>query len=174
MISGILDLERIQTGLLKIENCKPVSIVGKVIEELRPLANDKNIELQVKIGNPVSEFRGDTEQFKRALVNLTENALKFTPNNGKVQICVENGDNNNIIFQIKDTGVGIPISQQSQVFDRFFRAEQKAIKHITGTGLGLSLVKTVVENHEGNVWFESEEGVGTTFFVSIPVAVKDT
>jgi two-component system phosphate regulon sensor histidine kinase PhoR len=72
---------------------------------------------------------------------------------------------------VEDTGVGITQELQARVFDRFYRAKQKGMEHVTGSGLGLSLVKTIVENHRGKVWLESKEGVGTRFYVAVPLTL---
>ncbi|MBL8147199.1 MAG: ATP-binding protein, partial [Anaerolineae bacterium] len=76
----------------------------------------------------------------------------------------------NVIFEVADTGVGIPAALQPRIFERFFRGHQPGMEQVTGTGLGLSLVKAVVERHHGVVWFESEAGAGTRFFVRMPAA----
>jgi len=73
------------------------------------------------------------------------------------------------LFEIEDTGVGIEEELQTRVFDRFYRANQKGTEHVTGSGLGLSLVKAVIENHRGKVWLQSAPGDGTTFYVEIPI-----
>ena len=78
-------------------------------------------------------------------------------------------ENGELLFEVQDTGVGIEEDLQTRVFDRFYRANQKGTEHVTGSGLGLSLVKAVIENHRGRVWLQSAPGVGTTFFVSVPI-----
>ncbi len=114
------------------------------------------------------EFACDVEQFERAIINLVENAIKFTPPGGIVTVRARR-DGQGLVFEVEDSGVGIEKDNQARVFDRFYRANQKGVKHVTGSGLGLSLVKAVVENHHGKVWLESEPSAGTTFFVSIPI-----
>ena len=73
------------------------------------------------------------------------------------------------MFEIRDTGIGIPSELHQQVFERFFRGRQKGVEHVTGSGLGLSIVKTIVENHHGKIWLDSVEGKGTTFYVTVPL-----
>jgi two-component system, OmpR family, phosphate regulon sensor histidine kinase PhoR len=167
IINGILDLERIKTGAQVREACSPDILVSETIDELQHLADDQHIMLKSYVEPDTPEFMGDAEQFKRALINLVENAIKFTKPNGVVMILARR-EQTEVVFEIKDTGIGIPKELYSQVFERFFRGRQKGVEHISGSGLGLSLVKAIVENHGGRVWLESEEGIGTTFYVSLP------
>lgn len=168
IIRGILDLERVKSGTVSLEMCHPSRIVQNAAYELRERASDQQITLRTEVSDSLPEFACDAEQFERAIINLVENAIKFTPGGGMVTVRAH--DNHDaLIFEVQDTGVGIEKDLQSRVFDRFYRANQKGTEHVSGSGLGLSLVKAVVENHRGKVWLESEPGSGTTFFVSIPI-----
>jgi signal transduction histidine kinase len=171
IISGILDLERVKSGRPTTEICSPLRIVKHTLDELGHLAKDQKILLEETIESDIPNFVGDHDQFQRALINLVENAIKFTPIGGTVSVDVYKQDSN-VIFRVSDTGVGIPDDLQQKVFDRFFRGKQKGVEHISGSGLGLSLVKAVVENHRGKVWLESKVGLGTKFYVSIPASSK--
>ncbi len=168
IIRGILDLERVKSGSLSLEMCHPSRIVQNVIYELRERAGDGKITLQTQIAEALPEFACDVEQFERAIINLVENAIKFTLPGGRVLVRVHEQDHC-VMFEVEDSGVGIDKDLQTRVFDRFYRANQKGTEHVSGSGLGLSLVKAVIENHRGKVWLESASGVGTTFFVSIPI-----
>jgi signal transduction histidine kinase len=169
IISGVLDVERIRTGKRATKLCQPDMILANAVSDLRLLAQDKNIDLRLHTDPDLPSFYGDAGQIERALSNLIENAIKFTSGGGQVETCAyTRGDK--VVFEVRDNGIGIPVDDQERVFDSFFRANQRGAEHITGTGLGLHLVKTVVENHAGEVWLESESEIGTTFFVSIPVA----
>lgn len=167
IIGGILDLERIKSGTPKFELCYAERVVKNSIEEMKHLASDQQIDLIGYIDKEIPCFLGDPEQFERALINLIENAIKFTPAGGRVEVSVW-CEQNRIMFQVQDTGIGIPGELQNRIFDRFFRGMQKGAEHVSGSGLGLSLVKTIVENHHGEIWLESKEGTGTTFFLSVP------
>lgn len=167
IIGGILDLERVKSGILAFEICRANKVVQNTVDELQHLALDKDISLLVKVEDSVPDFLGDLEQFERALINLVENAIKFTSSGGVVTISAYQREAE-IIFSIKDTGIGIPPELHEKIFERFFRGRQKGADHISGSGLGLSLVRTIVENHNGRIWLESEEGVGTTFYVALP------
>ena len=169
IISGILDLERVKSGAQLSEICSPEMIVSHTIEEMQHLARDNQITLQESVSPALPYFQGDPEQFERALINLVENAIKFTPRGGIVTVKAYSGDSQeNIVFEVADTGIGIPSALHEQVFERFFRGRQKGVEHVSGSGLGLSLVKTIVENHHGKISLISEAGQGTTFVVSVP------
>lgn len=170
IINGILDLERIKTGAQVREICHTTAMVAETVDELQQLAGDQGVILKSYLDADTPDFLGDPEQFKRALINLVENAIKFTMPNGVVMILARR-EQANVVFEVRDTGIGIPKELHARVFERFFRGRQKGVEHISGSGLGLSLVKAIVENHGGRVWLESEEGVGTTFYVSLPAVV---
>jgi signal transduction histidine kinase len=175
IISGILDLERVKDGVLTTEICSPEHAVMRAVDDLRHLADDRRIEIEMVIEPNLPNFEADPDQFDRALANVVENAIKFTSNGGRIAVQVDvNGDC--VRFTVSDTGIGIPQELHPHVFERFWRGAQKGQKgaeHITGTGLGLSLVKTIVENHGGKIHFVSQEGLGTTFVIEIP-ALRET
>src|SRR5262249_54558605 len=104
---------------------------------------------------------------KEILTNLISNAIKYTPLNGTVAVSVQDR-HSEVLFTIKDTGVGIPEQAQEQIFAKFFRAQNVVRQETTGTGLGLYVVKGLVASLGGSVWFKSEEGAGSTFYVSLP------
>lgn len=166
IIQGVLDVERASLVGYEWEVCVPSQIVEDVLAELAHLIDHKKIVVETQIED-VPNFRGDSKQFERAIINLVENAIKFTLTNGHIVVRVYS-DGQYVVFSVKDNGVGIPDEIQERVFERFYRGQQTGVEHITGTGLGLSLVKTIVEGHKGKVWFESKLQVGTTFYVRVP------
>jgi signal transduction histidine kinase len=169
IISGILDLERIRLSSEMWELCDVNGMVQGAVDEIAHLARHNSVELKVDVAAEIPSFLGDAEQFQRVLVNLLENAIKFTlTDDGVVEMAAYQEDQQ-IVFRVKDNGVGIPAQVRDRVFDRFYRGGQPGVEHITGSGLGLSLVRSIVEHHRGKVWLTSEEGVGTTFFVAVPV-----
>jgi signal transduction histidine kinase len=169
IIRGVLDLERVKQGSLALEICAPERIIMDAVEELREYAGEQRVTLTFVLVQPLPMIACDAEQFKRALVNLIENAIKFTPSGGSVKIICQ-PENDEVIFAVKDSGVGIAPEQQERVFDRFYRGKQKGVEHVSGSGVGLSLVKTIVANHHGRIWLESEVGSGTTFYIAVPFA----
>jgi|GEM_PF-332178 len=175
IISGILDLERLKTVTPSIDICEAEKIISDILEDLEQLGSDQGITLKATSEKGIPNFLADPDQIKQALVNIVENAIKFTPRGGEVTISTKRNDSN-IIFEIKDTGIGIPETLRDHIFDRFLRGGQKGqqgAEHITGSGLGLSLVKTVVENHQGKIWLTSSVAKGTTFFISLPAITEN-
>jgi two-component system phosphate regulon sensor histidine kinase PhoR len=154
--------------LSTFENCDPRTLVENAVKELSHLIADKKISVSVEYAEHLPKCRVDRAQFERVLVNLLENAIKFTLNSGNVQIATYT-DEERLVFAVSDNGVGIPEDIGSRVFDRFFRVQQKGVEHVSGSGLGLSLVKNVVENHGGEIWYTSKENEGTSFYVSVPI-----
>jgi signal transduction histidine kinase len=170
IIRGILDLERARAGTLKFEAVEPARLVAETEEELRHFVDEGRIRFEVDVVENLPLIACDSEQLKRALINLVENAFKFTPAGGVVRLCACTGDDGRVRFVVEDTGVGIPAEAQPFVFDRFYRANQSGTEHVSGSGLGLSLVNTVIEKHHGKLWFTSKAGQGTAFFVEVPQA----
>ncbi len=174
IINGVLDLERIKGGQLVTEPCSAEQIVKEALLDMEYLASEKQITVTTEIDAALPLFKADPDQFGQALVNLLENAIKFTGKGGTITIKVGLEDNY-LQFAIEDTGIGIPTELQTHVFERFWRGGQRGqngAEHITGTGLGLSLVKTIVENHNGEIWLTSTPEIGTVFYVLIPAITE--
>lgn len=134
-----------------------------VATESRTRGLDVRLELPA---TPVS-FLGDAEMLERAVVNLVDNAIKFTPAGGRVVLRLSATDDEAVV-EVSDTGIGIPVDEQDQLFTRFFRSSVAKEQEIAGTGLGLSIIRAVVEMHHGAVDVRSSPGVGTTFVVRLP------
>jgi two-component system phosphate regulon sensor histidine kinase PhoR len=171
IISGILDLERVRLGAKLIDVCHPRDIIYEAIDELQNMAKEKGIHLIPQIADNVADFMGDVDQFKRAIINLIENAIKFNKAGGEVGITAKNRAHY-VMFAVSDDGIGIPEHLIGKVFERFYRAHQPGAEHISGTGLGLSLVKAVVESHNGHIRVESQPGIGTTFYITVPAVTR--
>lgn len=171
IISGILDTERTRVKAVYLASCRPERIIEAVAADMRLFARERGISLWTDCAPDLPDVQCEVEPFERALGNLVENGIKYTPSGGEVRLMARQ-DGPNVIFEVADTGVGIPAAIQPHIFERFFRGHQPGMEQVTGTGLGLSLVKTVVERHQGSVWFESEAGSGTHFFVQVQ-AVHD-
>lgn len=174
IIRGVLDLERLREGKPHLEPFSVYDLITRVADELSEQARDNHVALGTEddLESKALFIVCDAGQLERALVNIAENAIKFTPAGGSVFIGAK-PDANTVVFRISDTGVGIAEAHKPFVFDRFYRASPRGMEHVNGSGLGLSLVKAIVENHHGEVWFTSTEGVGTTFFVAIPASRRE-
>jgi len=165
----LLDLSRIEAGLI-VQDKQPVQlmdILESLVEFIQARAKEKNISLSLeKADLPV--INADMKSMEEVFSNLITNAIIYTPERGEVTVRGEvKGDFVNI--SISDTGYGIASDELPRIFDKFYRAKTEKTRNIVGTGLGLPIVKSIVEAHNGTVKVESKEGVGSTFYVRLPV-----
>lgn len=169
IIKELLELSRDRT-VISASQKKLVlldALIGDICEQERHLADEKQIEMINQLEAVQFEISGDPQDFQKIFSNLVSNAIRYTPEKGKVWISTKL-ENNSYIFQVRDTGIGIAEQDLKEVFSEFYRSEN-AKKMVTyGTGLGLSLVKKLVEHHKGQVKVESDVGKGTAFTVSFP------
>jgi signal transduction histidine kinase len=168
IVHNILNLESIQSGRLVYDECGIDQVIHAVAHDYQEQANRGGLILSVEIAEPLSTITGNRHYLTQALANLVENAIKFTPPGGRVTIQAHNAPES-VVISVTDTGIGIPAEMLSRVFERFFRARQPGTDHISGSGLGLSLVKAVIDAHGGRVWLESRAGEGTTFYLALPI-----
>jgi len=110
----------------------------------------------------------DQNQLRIVFQNVISNAVKYTPTGGKIECSIKR-EGDNFLFSVKDSGIGIPEAQQKRIFEKLFRADNAFSHQPDGNGLGLYAAKATIENLGGKIWFESEEGRGTTFFVTVPI-----
>jgi signal transduction histidine kinase len=143
------------------------SLTDEVHKELHHVAEERQINLSLKTPKTPVSARTDNLIAKEILSNLVTNAIKYTPEKGSVTIEVRSKPSN-VLISVSDTGFGIPKYSQDQVFTKFFRAHNVVKRETSGTGLGLYLVKGLVEALKGKIYFESEENIGTTFYFSLP------
>lgn len=168
LIEDLLDATRIRAGKLSIEPVlhSAASIIAEAITMLTPLAGARNIELSADINRDHPPVMLDPTRILQVLSNLLGNAIKFTPEGGRVRIACELLDEE-LKVSVTDTGPGIPPDQISHIFGRLWQAHAGDRR---GIGLGLSIVQGIVEAHKGRVWVESEVGAGTTFHFTLPLA----
>lgn len=172
LINDLLDVSRIEEGrlLYNQEDTQIEDVLDSVIEASQEMLRNKNMVLEVN-KKETPKVKIDKEKIGVVIQNLLENAIKYTEQGGKIKITLDN-DEKNVIFKIEDSGVGIPKSQQDRIFTKFFRAENVTRMETNGTGLGLYTTKNIVQAHKGQIWFESEENKGTTFYFTIPINNK--
>jgi PAS domain S-box-containing protein len=165
LVNDLLDISRIESGRVKLE-LKPISIeavVEAVVTSLRARLEEKQQTLRVLMSeDDLPRVYGDRDRVIQILTNLVSNAHQYTPAGGALTIGVHETDGY-LQIDVSDTGIGIAQENQPKVFDRFFRADDPIVQEFPGTGLGLPIVKSLVEMHEGHIWLTSEPGVGTTF-----------
>ena len=171
LINDLLDVARIEEGnyLYKPVFTDIEPIVKFVIGSLKKESDDRNLEVEFKgSSDKLPKVKVDIEKIRLVIQNLLENAIKYTKPGGKIEVSLKRSDNN-VEFLIKDSGVGISQDQQNRIFTKFFRAANVVRMETDGSGLGLFIAKNIVEAHGGNIWFESEEGKGTTFHFTLPI-----
>ncbi len=184
LIEDLLDISRIVRGQLRLNvgNVELTPIINSVVNSLRLAAEAKKIHLEMKIEHNMQSITGDTGRLQQIIWNLLSNAIKFTPNGGRVDITLSTipesneSETNQSFAQItvSDTGVGIKPEFLPYVFDRFRQADSSSTRSYGGLGLGLAIVRNLVELHGGTVDVESPgEGRGATFTVKLPLLIKD-
>ena len=170
LVSMILDVSRIQLGRMRVEKQElDLSIFFKeILEIIEPKAIQKNLSFKKKIPSKLpTNAMLDRRYTHMTIENLLSNAVKYTPEKGTVTFNVEI-KNNRMLCVVKDTGMGIPKSEQDKIFGRMFRASNVR-NTVDGNGFGLFVAKGAVEAQGGKIWFESTEGKGTSFFVDLPL-----
>jgi len=169
LVNDLLDYRRIQEGksIQKIESLDLREILGRTVELMRLSAEDKRINMTTEIMDDLPLFSGDRGGIQAIFVNLISNAIKYTPAGGSVHITLTVAGKD-IRFKVVDNGLGIAPEDLDRIFDRFYRIKTEETRSIAGSGLGLSIVKGIVDAHDGTVHVESKLGEGTTFIVSLP------
>lgn len=172
LVEDLLDISRIMSGklVLEVESVDLSAVVEAALESIRPAAAAKGIRLQPALDS-IAQVMGDPTRLQQIVWNLLSNAVKFTPREGRVQVLVERRDSS-VEITVADTGKGIPPEFLPHVFERFRQAEGSVSRKYGGLGLGLSIVKHLVELHGGTIEvFSAGEGQGATFTVRLPTAV---
>lgn len=171
LINDILDLSKIEAGKVELE-LQPVSVshlCDSSLTFVKQQANQKNIQIKSNVPKEIGEVIVDERRMRQVLINLLNNAVKFTPNGGRVMLEVE-GDNlaETISFRVRDTGIGIATEDIGKLFQPFVQVDSSLTRNYSGTGLGLALVRRIAELHYGSVTLESEVGKGSCFTVRLP------
>src|SRR3989339_72640 len=171
LVNTLLDVSRIELGTLVVES-KPTNIVKltqNVINEQKLQIIEKKIKLSPSFEDNIPLITADPKLLRMVIQNLLSNAIKYTPDGGKIRASLSLDEKKNVILKISDTGYGIPANQQDKIFSKLFRADNVIGKDTEGTGLGLYIAKSIVEQVGGKLWFESEENQGATFYVALPL-----
>jgi two-component system, OmpR family, sensor histidine kinase SenX3 len=171
LINDLLDLTRLESQE-RVENPVPVdvrSVLMTVLARMRRVARKKNITLLWKRFGRAAQYtvHGDETQLTSMFTNLVDNAVKYTPPGGRVEV-TGGFEGSEVVIRISDTGIGIPEGKLPRIFERFYRVDKARSKETGGTGLGLSIVRHIAENHGGRVAVESAPGEGSTFTVYLP------
>ncbi len=175
LINNLLDLAKIEGGQMRIVR-RPVRLahlVDRLVEGARPLAERKEVSLSAESLEDLPEVYLDADAIEKVLVNLVGNALKFTPAGGSITVRAARAEDR-IHLEVADTGVGVPEDQLERIFDRFAQVDGSSTRRHEGTGIGLALVRELVELHDGRIWAESEGADrGTRMHVDLPIGEVD-
>jgi PAS domain S-box-containing protein len=168
LIDDLLDLGRIEAGVgLAREACRVDEIVNGIVENLRPQMANKGLTLNIDLPANLPLLSGDPTLLRQAITNLMDNAIKYTPSGGQVDVRVS-AEHETFRVSVSDSGLGIAPADQTHLFEKFFRVKQRGSSQVKGSGLGLAIVKSIVERHGGKVWVDSKLGKGSTFFIELP------
>ncbi|WP_395094498.1 ATP-binding protein [Armatimonas sp.] len=177
LINDILDLSKIEAGRVQLDYAafSPLTAVRTVDNLVKALLQKKNITLDIEGGTTLPPLIADQAKFKQVLYNLISNAIKFTPENGKVTVTLATAGNGSLLqVDIKDTGIGIKKEDQDRIFREFEQVDNSYSRQQQGTGLGLALVRKFIEMHGGRIWVSSAgEDQGSTFSFTVPFGPED-
>jgi len=173
LIDDLLDIGKIEAGVgIEIERCWLPGLVQAVVDDLGMLAIQEKVELTASLPVDIPPTLADRTLIRQAIKNLIDNAIKYTPGPGKVEVSLDNhGDS--LVVSVRDTGIGIAPEHQHRLFEKFYRIKRRETVHLQGTGLGLAIVKSIAERHGGRVWLESKLDEGSTFHFSIPLVAPE-
>jgi signal transduction histidine kinase len=175
LITDLLDLSRIQAGrvAMRVGSVDVPELTTEVIDQLAPRA--PRHALRSSFAPNFATIRGDADQLRRALFNLVQNAVKYSPNGGEVLIVGEVLGEGRVLVRVIDHGVGIPPGEEERIFDRFHRADTRLSRTTAGVGLGLYITRSIVEGHGGQIWAESGgPNRGSVFSIVLPIGGEST
>ena len=170
LIENLLQVKRLEAGLLTLNrrSHRVASLVRAAVEALAPVARARSLTLDCHLSDDLPNVLADSDRIHQVFSNLIGNSIKFTPEGGAITVEAAR-EGAEVRFCVADTGIGIPPGALPRIFDRFWQARETRPKG-KGIGLGLSIVKGIVDAHDGRIWVESREGVGTTFHFTLPIA----
>lgn len=172
LVNALLNVSRMDLGIFSVtpEPIKLENIANEVLTELQQQIDEKGITITKEYESGLPAIDADPVLLRVVFQNILSNAVRYGIQGGSVTITVKKQDEKNALLSVADTGIGIPQQQQQKVFQKFFRADNAREKEPDGSGLGLYVTKAIIDYAEGKIWFSSEEGVGSTFFVTLPLA----
>jgi signal transduction histidine kinase len=174
LIEDLLTMSKIETGAFRtvMRPVRLAEVVSSAVVAMSPAADKGELTVTSDVSDPALVVSGDEGQLDRVMMNLLSNAVKFTPPGGRVTVSASR-DNGTAVVRVADTGIGIPEKDKKDLFNMFFRASNAVRAAVPGSGLGLSIVRTIIANHGGDLDFQSREGGGTTVTIRLPLEEKE-
>jgi two-component system, OmpR family, phosphate regulon sensor histidine kinase PhoR len=169
LVDDLIEISRLETGMKISKRYFEVNnFIFNVVSELSGLSKKRKVEIKIEseVSDKTRAF-GDEERLKQVIINLIDNAIKYTNDEGEIKIGIKK-DENNVFISVSDNGVGIPKDDLPRIFERFYRVDKTRSRDMGGSGLGLSIVKHILELHKSTIKVESEEGKGTRFEFNLP------
>jgi|GEM_PF-1075470 len=166
-LQNLMDIREMESGCVKLD-IRPLDakqMAAEIADLYAVLAEDKNIMLTLALPDAPVPMSGDKNRLSQMLANLVDNAVKYTPNGGRIRLALD-ADETSVRFTISDTGIGIPEEEHALIWQRLFRSRNA--RHVKGLGLGMSIVKAIVDAHRGSITFTSVPDQGTTFILTLP------
>jgi len=172
MVNDLLDISRLESGkmTMKVEPCDIKELLNEAEDLLSGQLKERGLYLKNEITPAKHLVLADKTQIERVFINLISNAMKFTPAQGTITIQSHKTTDKQLQVDVTDTGCGIPEDMHASIFQEFFRVDNAINQGVKGSGLGLALVKHIIEAHQGKIWFNSKAGSGTTFSFTLPLA----
>jgi signal transduction histidine kinase len=170
LIQDILDISRLESKTMKFHLGKTdiSGLVEETTATMHPSATKKNIIINAEVERDLSDIVIDRDRIKQVLLNLIDNAIKFSSKGGRIDVRVLK-EKENILFEVQDFGRGIPKDKRNKVFDTFFQVDSSIDREVGGVGLGLSIARGIVVAHGGRIWVESGERKGSIFRFTLPI-----
>ncbi|GAB4539086.1 MAG: hypothetical protein Kow0063_27580 [Anaerolineae bacterium] len=169
LIDDLLDAARIEAGIdMELEPCAISPLINQAVSQLDEQIQDKDLQLEINTHQNLPPVLGNARRLRQVLNNLISNAIKYTPEGGQISIAT-NLRQDEIVVSVRDTGIGIPLTDQPHIFDKFYRVERPEVASVKGTGLGLAITRSIVEKLGGRIWVQSEINVGSTFSFALPI-----
>lgn len=173
MVNALLDVSRIEAGTI-VFDVQPFSLLDltrQEVENFRELADGAKVKINLDAPGTARPVRADKLRVTMVIQNLLDNAMRYTPGKGAITVRIEDSGGPSVTWSVSDQGLGIPKGEQARIFGKFFRADNVKKEKIVGSGIGLYIARTIIEKSGGAIGFESEEGKGSTFWFTLPVAV---
>jgi PAS domain S-box-containing protein len=173
LINDILDIERIESGRVQMKKqlCQLEDLITEAVNIVQPLADQAEVTLSVRSGS--FQVQADPDRIIQTLTNLLSNAIKFSSSSSTIWLTAQQ-QADHLLVMVKDQGCGIPDSKLDSIFERFQQVDSSNSRNHEGTGLGLAICRSIVEQHDGNIWVESSLGEGSSFYFTLPVELPQS